>query len=703
MRKRRLLPLALFIVLPSAASFAQPPRKLAFRAVHYDVTATLVPAEQKLVARATVDFQVLESSRIVEVELHPNLKVNSVAGADGKPVSFDREDSASLALRVTLPEPATVGEKVTLTIDYSGPLANEENSPSKGVRLASINQDSAYLLLPARWFPLTNYPANRYTAMFNIEVPQNFAVVGTGKSGSSSAAPPKPAPSPAPAGKRPGAAGAALAAAPSSLAMILYNFRCERPEPWGTFVAGNLRLSPASVEGLDISVYTKPEAASTAAAYAQAVAQTVNFFTSEVGPLPEPNLTVAQLPEDSVPGYSAPGLLLVNQRQWEAKPNARLLADLVGAQWWGGEVLPASASDVWVTDGLARYSEALYLEQTAGKEGLHRALEAFSTGALMYEDAQPIAQAARMLPFTSEYRAVVINKGAMVFHMLRAQIGDDVFHDLLRDFYSKFAGKTARIEDFQALAQENVRAKGGSPAAPALNLTPFFAQWLNSSSVPQFKIEYVVFRTQKGFRIVGKVKQDLETFRMPVEVKVETEGNPEFKTIDVVGTNSDFVMETFGRPKPGGIILDPNNNLLKASPKLRVRAAIARGEEFAEQGRYYDAVQQYQRALEVQKNNSLANFRIGEAFFYQKNYQAAANAFREAIDGDLDSGYRWVEVWSHIYIGKIFDISGQRERAINEYSKARQLNDDTGGAQAEAERFLKDPYKEGTPTRASNP
>jgi lipopolysaccharide biosynthesis regulator YciM len=216
-------------------------------------------------------------------------------------------------------------------------------------------------------------------------------------------------------------------------------------------------------------------------------------------------------------------------------------------------------------------------------------------------------------------------------------------------------------------------------------------------------VEYIVFRTQKGFKVVGKVKQDLDFFRMSLEVKVETEGNPEFRTLDVIGSNSDFTIETFGRPKPGGITIDPNNNILKSSPRLRVRASIARGEELAEQGRYFDAIQQYQRALEVQKNNSLANFRMGEAFFYQKNYQAAANAFREASLGDLDASYKWVEVWSHIYIGKIFDISGQRERAVNEYDKAQKTNDDTGGAQAEAARYLKEPYKEDAGVRSSNP
>jgi hypothetical protein len=43
----------------------------------------------------------------------------------------------------------------------------------------------------------------------------------------------------------------------------------------------------------------------------------------------------------------------------------------------------------------------------------------------------------------------------------------------------------------------------------------------------------------------------------------------------------------------------------------------------------------------------------------------------------------------------IFDMLGQRERAVNEYSKAKQTNDNTGGAQQAADRYLKKAYSEG--------
>ena len=394
----------------------------------------------------------------------------------------------------------------------------------------------------------------------------------------------------------------------------------------------------------------------------------------------------------------APGLLLISARQWTTKANERMLSQLAAEQWWGERVMPATVGDVWLTDGLSRYAEAMYAEQSDGVAGLHKALEDFAVGALMYEDTAPIAQSQRLASFSNEYRSVVSDKGALVFHMLRTELGDDAFSSLLHDFYKKYEGKTATIAEFEAMAKTKVPppVKG----QPPINLTSFFAQWLNSTGIPEFRLEYITYRTPKGFKVVGKIHQDLDTFRMPVEIRVDTEGNPEFKKLLVTGTTSDFTIETFGRPKPNGIVIDPNNNLLKSSPRLRVHAAIARGEGYAELGKYYEAIQEYQRALDLQPGNSLANFRMGEAMFYQKNYQSAANAFRAALSGDLDP--KWTDVWSHIYIGKIWDLLDQRARAVNEYSLAQHTGDDTAGAQAEATRFLQKPYSADAAVNAAN-
>jgi aminopeptidase N len=484
---------------------------------------------------------------------------------------------------------------------------------------------------------------------------------------------------------------------------MLYTYRVDKPEAAGTFVIAPLQLSPERAEGAAYSIYTPPASANTAPAYADTVAHILDIYNDEFGALPEPGMTIAQIPDGTVDGFAAPGLLLVSARQWSAQPNARLLADLAAHEWWGEQVTAASASDVWITDGLSRYSEGLYVEQASGKDGLNKALEEFAVGALMFDESAPIADAGRLEPGTEEYQSVVVNKGAMVFHMLRAIIGDANFSALLKDFYTRFAGKAARVQDFEQLAESRMAQPapaefkmGNTPAASAepASLRPFFTQWLHSTGVPEFALEYVVYRTKKGFRIVGKAKQNLDVFHMDVEIEVQTEGNPEFKTITISGKESTFTVETFGRPKPNGIIFDPHNYILKSSQRLRVRGMIARGEALASQGRYYDAVQQYQRALEQDRLNALADFRMGEAFFYQRNYAASAQSFRDALDGVTDLSTRWTEVWSHIYLGRIYDIQGDRTRAVNEYSKAKQTGDDTGGAQAEAEKSLKKAYSE---------
>jgi len=88
---------------------------------------------------------------------------------------------------------------------------------------------------------------------------------------------------------------------------------------------------------------------------------------------------------------------------------------------------------------------------------------------------------------------------------------------------------------------------------------------------------------------------------------------------------------------------------------------------------------------------SIAHYNLALEFFAQRNYQSAANEFREALNGDLAP--RWIEVWSHLNLGKIFDATGQRERALNEYRLAVRTHDDTRGALNEAATYAVLPYK----------
>src|SRR5437762_5919564 len=163
-----------------------------------------------------------------------------------------------------------------------------------------------------------------------------------------------------------------------------------------------------------------------------------------------------------------------------------------------------------------------------------------------------------------------------------------------------------------------------------------------------------------------------------------------FRSIEVVGTNSPFTVETYGKPRR--IAIDPDDRVLKNSTEIRLRASIQRGQGLVQQNDLAGALSEYNKALDVNKNSSLAHYRVAEVFFLQHNYQAAANAYRECLNGDGEP--RWTEVWSHIQLGKIFDVTGQRERATNEYRQALQTNDNTQGALDEARKYLQKPFEQ---------
>jgi tetratricopeptide (TPR) repeat protein len=130
---------------------------------------------------------------------------------------------------------------------------------------------------------------------------------------------------------------------------------------------------------------------------------------------------------------------------------------------------------------------------------------------------------------------------------------------------------------------------------------------------------------------------------------------------------------------------------LRFSDQMRVAVAIRKGEQFQEIGEFADALKEYQKALEVSRNSSLAHYRVGDLFFTQNNFQSAANELREALNGDLEP--KWTEVWSRIRLGQIFDISGQRDRAVNEYKLALRTKDNTYRALEEAGKYSQTAYE----------
>jgi len=645
----------------SALSPAWAAEKTRLRVDDYQIDAELTPHSHKISARAKVKFTAEDNVNVATFELHNDLRVTKVTDEAGKSLSAERVTQDS-TVRVALPATLNKDNSATLTFEYDGTLDSADNSPVQGLKVASIGDDTSYLLYAGRWFPVNAYGTNRFTATINVTVPAHMVVIGSGKESVSDTPPSKKAP-----------AGA--------LATKTYTFVWDKPSFPGNIVAGSFQEFKSDEAGVDLHVFFKPVHQNLGAMYAETALKEFTYYVTLYGPAPSTTLRVVEIPDDTVPAAWAPEVAAIASRAVTDKVNYRLLANTVAHQWWGASVSPESLDDWWLCDGFARYSEARYVENAAGTAGLEEVVKDMSVGALAY-DTVPLATIGKLDMFSPEFQSLATDKGAMILHMLRWVEGDQKFDHTMRTFAAKYAGKSASLDDFREIAEQDYGDK----------LTWFFTQWLDSTGAPEFKTKYTVYRlgNNKGFRVVGQITQDLDLFRMPVELRIDTDGKTEEKRIEVVGTESPFTVETFGKPRR--ISIDPDNRVLRNSADIKLRASIQRGQALVQQGDMAGALAEFNKAIEVNKNSSLAHYRIAEVFFLQKNYQASANAYREALNGDGDP--RWTEVWSHIQLGKIFDITGQRERATNEYRQALQTNDNTQGALEEARKYMQKPFEQ---------
>ncbi|HSY92780.1 MAG TPA: M1 family aminopeptidase [Candidatus Binatus sp.] len=662
------LGLVALLALPSAAA-----DKARLRVDDYQIEADLQPHLHQITARAKVKFTALQDMTVAVFELHNDLRVTKVLDEKGQSLSAERVTQDS-TVRVPLPAGLSKDASTTLTFEYEGQLESGDNSPVPGLKLAYIGDDTSYLFYSGRWFPVSGFGLNRFTSTISVTVPAHMLVIGSGKSSVSDAVP----------SKKPNA---------SVLPTKTFTFVSSKPSFPGTIVAGVFQEYKSDEAGLDLHVFFKPTHQSIAPAYTTTAVQEFTYFITLYGLPPSQKLNVVELPGDTLPYAWAPEIAALAGPSITEKTNYRLMANAIAHQWWGVSVSPASKEDWWLTDGFSRYSEALYVENAAGGAGLEEAVKDMSVGALAY-DTVPLSSASKLDIFSTEFQSLATDKGAMILHMLRWVLGEDKYNKTMREFATQFAGKSASMDDFKIVAEKNYGDQ----------LTWFFSQWLDSTGAPEFKVKYTTYRLGgaaataaqqpkeekvAGFRVNGEITQDLDLFRMPVDLRIDTDGKTENKRIDVQGTDSAFTIETFGRPRR--ISVDPDHHVLTNSSDVKLRSAILRGQAIQQQGDLAGALVEFNKALDLNKNSSLAHYRIAEIFFYQRNYQSSANAYRAAIDGDGEP--RWTEVWSHIQLGKIFDITGQRERAVGQYRQATQTNDNTFGALDEARKYLQKAYE----------
>ena len=112
-------------------------------------------------------------------ELNNALNVSRVVDESGKQIQTSRNQQDG-TLRLSFEQPLANGKPVTITFYYDGRLTGNEDSPVYGIKFAAIHPDFAYLMYPARWFPVSGYTTDRFAAEVHITVPNGYTVLGSG-------------------------------------------------------------------------------------------------------------------------------------------------------------------------------------------------------------------------------------------------------------------------------------------------------------------------------------------------------------------------------------------------------------------------------------------------------------------------------------------------------------------------------------------
>ncbi|MGI9106566.1 MAG: M1 family aminopeptidase [Pyrinomonadaceae bacterium] len=653
-----------FASAASVAAQTQPPGgRPRFDVTHYRIEAELRPAEHLLRATGDVTFTPLDATRSVVFELNGALKVEGIE-RNGKPLTNFVQDPAGLEsigpnVRVDLGEVVQPNTPVTLRFRWSGALVTAEGGPLVTRRLAYVGEQGSYLMYAARWFPFHDYAADRATADITVIVPTGIQVAGSSDDPPTQSA---------------GANGTTR-----------YRFVHRQPALVGNIAAGRYVARTLKIGGYEVQFFVQPGSEARVERFGEVLGQALQFYTKQYGaPAFGTRYTVAQIDDESLEAYAAPGMQFLSASFFDpARPaKEERLQREAAYQWWGFTVALKSFDDAWLSQGLSEWSAFALRESSLSSAALEASQRDMQERALVFEQSASILRAPSSLDDTSpQYQSIVFYKGAMVFRMLRATIGDEKFDALLRTLLEQHRGKSVSIDEFERLASQQV----------GQNMRYFFARWVEGTGVPEFTVDYQIIRTRTNkFRARGTVKQNFEGLRMPVEIMLRAEGDSQnqITTVRIDDRSEDFDFESNGAPLE--VIVDPNNKILRLSEDLRVSVVARRGIELFREGQYAEAQRQLEEALKLDKSNSWVYYNLGLIYLEQRNYDPALDNFQAAVDGNLKPS--WIEVWARIKRGNAYDAKGDRTRATTEYNKAIETGINYDNAQKAAKQYLATPY-----------
>jgi aminopeptidase N len=618
------------------------------------IEATLVPDNHELKAAATITFQPLESTDHIILELNENLSVQKITNSDGIELEFGQDASGPGLVSVQFSKRLAAGASATIRVEYQGGFDRDRYSRvyARDENSAYIGMEGTYLMYGAKWIPINRFLSDSATTTLEVNVPLGMTVIGPGTQ---------------------------IPVVTKGISET-FGWTTKTPILPGSIVAGQYFQKRFQVGNFTLECFAKDNKLESMQKIAEVAAKILEYYQNTYGfSSSGASYRLVEVDEPLSRQHGMLGTIFITRRELaQSAPPIRELARRIAYQWWQETVGVQSAEDLWLEDGFAYYSAARYIGASEGPAAQKEEINNLAVLALKFESKGAVRSAFQVGYRSDAYESIAAGKGAWILLMLRGILGESKFDQLIQQYLQTYSSQGGNTAAFQKLA-EKIHGK---------ELAWFFAEWIDTIGIPSLQVDYVVFKTAGGFRVSGSLKQDRDLFQMPIDIAVISGEKAEIKTVELKGRSASFDIPSFSMPNT--IVLDPNSKLLRDSKELQISVQISLGNDLKQKGDFVGSVRAYENALKINPHRSIAHFRLAEVFYDQFNLQSAANSFREALNGDKDP--KWIEAWCYIYLGKIYDILGQRQRAMAEYTKAINTKDDTNGAQAEAGKWLAAPF-----------
>lgn len=471
------------------------------------------------------------------------LRVDSVRMGSG-PLPFQH---AQNKLTITLAQPLTTGQALTLTVFYQGvPNSRDLGSFRFGTHERTTDPAIWSLSEPygaPDWFPCRDTPADKAdSSSVRITAPAQFVSVSNGVLRGTTDNPD---------GTRTYEWRNRYPIAQYLISVALSNYeRYDTPFTYGG-------------QTMPVAHYIYPEVLPLVRANLDLTPRMLSLFTARFGPYP----FLGEKYGHAQFGQGNGGMehqTVSSMEERALTPN--VIAHELAHQWFGDKITCRDWQNIWLNEGFASYAEAVYAESVGGRVGYQSTMSTFLSRARTARGSIYVQDISNFANIFSSSRSYA--KGASVLHMLRGVVGDSTFFRILRTYTAtpSVAYGTAVTKDFQAVVQQ----------VSGQNLTNFFRQWIYGEGYPTYRA------TVLGGVSAGTVAVRLEqrntiasepaSFTMPVQLRVRSAAGD--TTVTVLNDRAD---QTFTLPARGpvtDVVVDPDNWILKTAEATVLPAVI---------------------------------------------------------------------------------------------------------------------------------